>query len=479
MIGLLILTAILAAASPTQATPQTPQWHDVVADLVGNYVVGTDLAHGLDTDTVGQGHLPSSDGWPTGPVRVKAPDGTTITVDLPPADGPNAFLLLKGDGSWGALYPPERDGRYPTKVYVVYIATNWWKDGHPYGPVEVTVTGPNGERAEETVTLADWCAPTDLNLKDTVPIPSTVRRITLTGISQGFVTGRWDGNCHLWLFEIDAEELGLDGIEEIRITPQGEGYDGSPPYLWIVEVLCEYPGTGGTTGTTYTPVPSTPEYLQGGTAQAKRTVPAAPRVRIDKLALLEFSFLVMATFMQLAFVSTYDTTGKMDPLAVYGWYLPVLAVPAAVPLLYMGDKDAAVSLMTGAWTAPLVTAAVYTDAVPNPLKPLETRLVTVTVPTDVPLIGGKTFEITEATVIGAVAGLLTAATGFLADLMGLVKPWILYLKVWKAVEEAPEILGRILPFPIGYALGLPVCALSLCGWAPWDPWPVARWLDDP
>ncbi len=472
-----LLITLMAAAPPASADPQTPQWHDVVADLVGDFVVGTDLDHGLDTDRTGQGHLPSSDGWPTGPVSVKAPDGDTVTLRLPPADGPNAFLLLKGDET-GVLRPPERDGRYPVKLYIVYIATNWWRDGHPYGPVKATVVSPDGEEATETLLLADWCAPTDLNLEDTVPLPFAVRRITLTGLKEGFVTGEWDGECHLWMVEVDASKLGLDGIEELILTPQGEAYDGSPSYLWVVEVLCVYPRTGGAGESVI--APTQPEYVQGGRAGSETVTSVAPRVRIDKLALLEFSFLVMAAFMQLAFVGTYDTVGRMDPVAVYGWYLPVLAVPAAVPLLYAGMRDAAVSLITGAWTVPLATAAVYTDAVPfNPLKPLEARLVTFTVPTDVPLVGGKTFEVTEATVLGVASGVLTALTGFLADVAGIVKPWLTYLKLWRIIEEAPEILGRLLPFPIGYALGLPVCALSLCGWAPWDPWPVARWLDDP
>ena len=187
-------------------------------------------------------------------------DSGKVTFHLAPADGYNAFLA----DNRLILF----EGKYPTTVYIAYIAVNWWEsDGHrwlhPYRWTDVDVI-TEWYGGTLRVKLADWC---------------------LRGVTGSCYPGSGGGTGYVWLknpegpdeyipvewenvpaepgFPARASADGVqrigwnvwvlkisspwDGIVGIRIHVPAENPPGYPPHVWVVAVIAEYPDGGGST----------------------------------------------------------------------------------------------------------------------------------------------------------------------------------------------------------------------------------------
>ncbi len=263
MAAIVLTTLVSAGAAERVQLPGGPNWsfdEDIVAgedpslrDQEVTVQDGIDHArfYPLDVDW----------DWKK-PFRARTSSGE-VTFYLAPADGYNAFLA----DNRLILFPSFR-GRYPTTVYIAYIAVNWWgSDGHrwlhPYRWTDVYVMTEWYEGMLR-VKLADWC---------------------LRGVTGSCDPGRGSGKGYVWLsdpedpydcspvewenvpaepgFPARASADGVqridwnvwvlrisspwDGIVGIRIHVPSGNPPGGPPHVWVVAVVAEYPDGGRST----------------------------------------------------------------------------------------------------------------------------------------------------------------------------------------------------------------------------------------
>jgi len=267
--ALMAMIALLLAAAPATAVrvqlPGGPNWsfnEDIVAGpdphLRAHEVT---VQGGIDH----AGYYPLDKYWDWKTAFKARTSFGEVTFHLSPADSYNAFLADNR-----VILFPAFHGKYPTTVYIAYIAVNWWEsDGHrwlhPYRWTYVDVMTVE-YYGMIRVKLADWCLRgvmgscdpgigqgegyavdiLDDAFLDVIPVkwenvpavPGFPERAGPNGVERI--------GWNIWVLAIST----CDGIEGIRIRVPPKNPSGNPPHIWVVAVVAEYPD-----GSRYSVVP--------------------------------------------------------------------------------------------------------------------------------------------------------------------------------------------------------------------------------